>query len=316
MVTNKCHRSDALQVHVRVTAAPAYVRFLPIPVTKISRMSMSERRQDGRAQRLVKVALVCLGASLLLLFAMIRNAETIAAFNLTDRIYFVALVPLGVFASMLLFGLLRSSAKYSGRAMGGALRIGGPPVIFIVVEVLGFTYINHQITFPLTVYVHSGLGPQDLVLRNSGEVVIRLGPDSRRKQIAEDGQAYFPAIPASFQGERVNVWVESTEFENVSQESLQLTAPSVDLIVRRKNRTISGRVQTESGDPIANAQVQMFGSATLSVTDAFGHFQISIPESVSGSAFQVEVVAAHYGRVRESLVPNANEAVITLSRVP
>jgi hypothetical protein len=68
-------------------------------------------------------------------------------------------------------------------------------------------------TFPLTVYVHGKDGPQDLVLRNSGDVLLDLGLDRRRQPIGSEGQAYFPAIPPNFQGQEVPIGVESATFE-------------------------------------------------------------------------------------------------------
>jgi len=68
-------------------------------------------------------------------------------------------------------------------------------------------------TFPFTVFVQGKGGPSDVVLKNSGYVALDLGGDRRTEAIGEKGQAYFPAIPATFRGQEVPIGVESDAFE-------------------------------------------------------------------------------------------------------
>ena len=66
-------------------------------------------------------------------------------------------------------------------------------------------------------------GPQEIVLRNSGRVVMDLGLDRRSEPIGENGQAFFPAIPANFRGQNVHIAVESANFETInSSQELRL----------------------------------------------------------------------------------------------
>src|SRR4029077_12469238 len=118
--------------------------------------------------------------------------------------------------------------------------------------ILGFVLVKPMTTFPLTVYVHGEGGPQDLVLRNSGDVLLDLGGDRRRQPIGADGQAYFPAIPSTFQGQEVPIGVASDAFElSAPKQKRRLNGDSIYLSVQKKAGHINGRVQDENGNPLS-----------------------------------------------------------------
>jgi hypothetical protein len=176
----------------------------------------------------------------------------------------------------------------------------------------GIVLVPNLATFPLTVYVHGERGPQDVVLRNSGYVVLRLGPESRKEPIGGDGQAYFPAIPANFRGQQVPVWVESEGFEAVGTPSCRLVGPSVDVSVQKKSGRVSGRVQDEQGNAISGADVTVAGLSTS--TDKAGRFGFVVPGDRLQPEIELDIVAAGYVPEHFSVVPNSNEAVIILTR--
>jgi hypothetical protein len=191
------------------------------------------------------VAFLCCIAILLLL---VVNAEKLDALGMTQHFYYLALVPMGLSAAVFLFGILPSSATYEGKLLGGTLRLGGAIVGASLVVVGGYFFIPVASTFPLTVYVHGEAGPQDLVLRNAGRVLIRLGPDTRDESITDHGQAYFPAVPANFRGQPVLAWVESETYEAVDPSvKRQLDGSVLDLKVRTKQNhyKIAGTIQTQ-----------------------------------------------------------------------
>jgi hypothetical protein len=184
-------------------------------------------------------------AAAALVFLMVWKAETLVALGLTGKLYYIVLLPLGLSVAAFLFGVLQSYAAYEGRQLGGKLVLGGPIVAFLLVVILGFVLVPDLSTFPLTVYVHGANGAQDTVLRNSGEVFIDLGGDRRHVQIGDQGQAYFPAIPASFRGQEVPIWVASDKFESVaSDRGLKLDKASIYLrgcVERRGESTAVSR---------------------------------------------------------------------------
>lgn len=159
------------------------------------------------------ISLICFFCGVGILSLMTLNADLLRRLGLTGNLYYLVLLPMGLAASGFLFGVLRSYARYSGKQLGGVLELGGPIVAFLLVVILGFVLPKPITTFPMTVYVHGEAGRQDIVLRNSGYVLLDLRGCRRREPIGADGQAYFPEIPANFQGQEVPVSVESDAFE-------------------------------------------------------------------------------------------------------
>jgi hypothetical protein len=260
----------------------------------------------------VLVSLVSVVFGLLVLGLLVWKAKELTALGLTGNLFYIVLLLVGLAPALILFGVLRSYASYRGEHLGGVLQLGGPTVAFALVVIGGFVLVPNLATFPLTVYVHGERGPQDVVLRNSGYVVLRLGPESRREPIGGDGQAYFPAIPANFRGQEVPVWVESEGFEVIGAPLRRLVGSNVDVSVQKKSGRVSGRVQDEQGNAISGAEVRVAGFSTS--TDKAGRFEVDIPGGHLQPELELEAVAPGYALQRYSVVPNSNEAVITLTR--
>src|SRR5713101_1835822 len=55
-------------------------------------------------------------------------------------VFFVLLVVLGLLAGAVLFGMLRSHARWKGSALNGTLELGGAAVVFIGILFLGASY--------------------------------------------------------------------------------------------------------------------------------------------------------------------------------
>ena len=166
---------------------------------------------------------------------LIITADKLARLGLTEHVYYLVLVLMGLSAAVFLFGVIPSSASYKGKVLGGELRLTGAVVGFGLVVLGGCFFVRKTFTFPLTVYVQGEKGPQDVVLRNTGRVMLELGPERRGEPIGDNGQAFFPAVPANFRGQEVSAWVESEAYESVNpQVKKQLDGTSLHLVVRRK----------------------------------------------------------------------------------
>src|SRR5580658_3720888 len=92
--------------------------------------------------------LCCIGLLLLFIF----DAEKLTALGLTDHVYYLVLVLMGLTAAVFLFGVIPSSASYEGTVLGGTLKLGGPVVGAALVVVGGYFFIPKASTFPLTAY--------------------------------------------------------------------------------------------------------------------------------------------------------------------
>jgi SEFIR domain len=261
------------------------------------------------------ISLISFLCGVVLLGLLIWNANLLARLGLTGNLYYLVLLPMGLAAAGFLFGVVRSYARYSGKQLRGMLEPGGPIVAFLFVVILGFVLVKPVTTFPLTVYVHGKNGPQDLVLRNSGDVLLDLGLDRRRQPIGSEGQAYFPAIPPNFRGQEVPIGVESATFElSDPKQKRRLDGSSIYLSVQKKAGHLSGHVQDENGNPIPGATIHVAGLSE--VTDSAGHFEFVIPGDRLQPELELEAISAGYASKHYRVLPNANEVVIPLVRAP
>jgi hypothetical protein len=281
--------------------------------------SIEDASNGERWKEIVLYALISLisflcGAGVLGL--LVWKAELLSRLGLTGNLFYIVLLPMGLAAAGFLFGVVRSYARYSGKQLGGMLELGGPIVAFLLVLILGFVLVKPLTTFPLTVYVHGAGGPQDVVLRNSGDVLLDLAGDRRREPIGADGQAYFPAIPTNFQGQEVPISVDSDTFEvSETKQKLRLDGNSIYLPVQRKAGHLSGWVKDEKGNPIPGATVNVAGLSKVS--DSAGYFEFSIPGRQMQGELQLEALAPGYVPVNfNSVVPGANPLTIQLQRRP
>ncbi len=274
--------------------------------------------QPAQIGEIIPYALIALASFLCgigVLILMIWKADALTKLGLIGNLYYIVLFPLGLCAAAFLFGVMRSFARYKGQQYGGTLELGGPIVAFVLVIGGGFFLVPPQSTFPLTVYVHGEAGPHDLVLRNSGRVFVDLDGDRQSRSVGENGEAYFPAIPDRFRGQAVPIWVDAKGFEStVADQRERVDGGSLYLKVRRKSGHVSGRVQDQNGNPIANADLSLVG--LLSHSDESGHFEFVIPGEKLQQEMDLQAVAPGYKAQRYKVVPDANELTVTLPTAP
>ncbi|MBL7187041.1 MAG: carboxypeptidase regulatory-like domain-containing protein [Phycisphaerae bacterium] len=276
----------------------------------------SKKKADDLTQwgRTVLYAAISLGSflcALLLLVLLLWKADKLTALGLTGNLYYLILLPLGLSVAAFLFGTMKSYARYTGKHLGGTLVLGGPIVAVAMVVIGGFCLVPDVTTFPLTVYVHGESGQDSIVLKNTGYVLIDLGLDRRREPIGDKGQAYFPAIPASFRGQEVIVLLESDTYEPAnSGQKHNLDGTSLYLPVRKKSGRIYGRVQDEAGRPLLGVTVT--GAGLSMQTDKNGSFELAIPPDLMQEEFSLQAVATGYAPWHGTVVANANETVVIL----
>ncbi len=272
--------------------------------------SNRERRKETGFYAVISLVGFLCGVGVLGL--TIWKADLLARLGLTGNLYYIVLLPMGLGAAGFLFGVVRSYARYSGKQLGGILELGGPIVAFLLVVILGFVLVKPMTTFPLTVYVHGGGGLQDIVLRNSGDVLLDLSGDRRRQPIGAEGQAYFPAIPATFRGQEVSIGLQSDGFEvNDPNRKYRLDGESLYLSVHKKAGRIYGRVQDDNGDPIPNAQIDLAGLP--GITESLGHFELPIPGDRLRPQMEIAIAANGYEPAHFTVVPNS-EVVLVLKK--
>ena len=263
-------------------------------------------------------AILSLGSfagGLVLVSLLLWKGDKLTAWGLTGNFYYLILLLLGLTAAAFLFGAMRSYARYQGRQLGGALELGGPVVGCALVVIGGLVLVKNPTTFPLTVYVHGEAGRHELVLRKSGHIMVDLGPDRRREPVGDNGQAYFPAIPAIFRGQKVDIWLDADGYELVSPGmQRQLDGDSLYLAVRKTAGRLAGRVQDEDGRPISGAVLSVAGTSTTS--DATGYFELTIPASGLQRELPLQATASGFEPSHTKVVPGSNDATVILKRSP
>ena len=178
--------------------------------------------------------------------------------------------------------------------------------------VTGVVLLRPASTFPLTVYVHGPAGVQDLPLRNEGAVLLDLGGDRRREPIGDRGQAFFPAIPASFRGEKVDVAVVDAAFQRVDNSRQALDGASLYIKVQRKPARIRGYVQDRNGNPIAGATISVAGLSANSRKD--GRFDLVLSSDRIENALLLRVTAEGYQPWTYTVVPDGGEIAAMMHR--
>ena len=189
----------------------------------------------------------------------------------------MVLVPISVAVAVVLFGVLPSSATWTGKFWGGTLKLSGSVVGFVLVVFFGHYFIPKPTFFPLTVYVHGEGGPQDIVLRNTGRVVLELGPEKSSEQIGENGQAVFLRIPADFRGQLVPGWVESDDYE-ATGPNVKIAESNVDLIVKKKTKhfKLAGTVLDDQGNPLPSVRIALPAYRMETTTGSDGRFEFQV----------------------------------------
>ena len=259
-------------------------------------------------------AILSLGCFLLgvaLLFLMLWKAEILTQLGLTGKLFYVVLLPMGLAAAGFLFGVLRSVAIYRGEQFGGTLVMGGPIVAMALVVWGGFALPPPESgDFAMTVFVHGPGGPQDMVLRGQGKIVMDLRGNRRPETIDEKGAAHFPAIPADFHARAVPISLEANGFELADPGPRKLIGETLYLPVRKSAGRLNGVVVDQQGEPVAGAAIDVEGM--VAETDSKGRFQITVPGDRVRSDMTLDVRARGFQGQTHGVTPGANEIRLRL----
>lgn len=285
----------------------------PSPPRRTPRRTVPNALQSVGSFFYAIVSLVAFLIGLAILSVMLWNAQLLVSLGLTGNYYYVVLLALGLAAAAFLFGVLQSYARFNGRNGWGALELGGPIVGCALVVIGGFYLVPYSLPFAVTVFIHGEGGIDDLVPKDSGEVLMELGPEIRKQQIGPDGAVYFTNIPPSYRGKEVELWVNSKQFESVHpDQKYPLKDDALQVEVRKKAGKLSGRAQDENGNPLPGVKIQVAGlSAT---TDSAGHFEVVIPGDRLQQELDLGAVASGYSSTHVKVVLNGNDVIIPLTR--
>ncbi|HXO19141.1 MAG TPA: hypothetical protein VOA87_04365, partial [Thermoanaerobaculia bacterium] len=225
----------------------------------------------------LRVYWLCFGACLLVAAALLAFAPRLAQYGLTGYLVYLVLVPLGLGAAGFLSGAMRSLARYEGKLWFGALRLGGPVVVFGLVVLGGFFLGQPAGTLQLAVRVYGPGGSGDVVRRGSVRLIV--GQATLVAPIDGNGAAYFPEVPAKFRGQPVAIEPEVEGYRARDPGPRPLPADGVlrlDLEKTVRSTTAAGTVLATDGRPVAGASVNLESGLAVGTTDGLGNFKLEV----------------------------------------
>jgi hypothetical protein len=251
---------------------------------------------------------------LLLLGLMLYHAETLVRLRLIGYLWYLMLLAMGLSAAVFLFLGFKSYSTYTGKVLDGTLTLGGPAVLMLVVVGLGFKFVEPPpARFDLTVFVHGEAGPQALVLRNRGALLLDLGADRRRETIGDKGEVRFIGIPTDQRGRTVPVMLDAEGYELVDPKAqVQLSTDTAYLAIRPASVQLSGLVQDESGNGVPNAHLRL--SSYTAQTTEDGWFSFKVPSNLPETERTLYVTAPGYEPYHLQATPGANEINVELNK--
>lgn len=256
-------------------------------------MATRPPRPDA-SRRWLGVYWLCFAACVAATGLLVLSAPRLTRFGLTGYAVYVVLVPLGLGASGFLFGALRSLAQYEGRFWFGALRLGGPVVVFALVVMGGLLFGAPPETFQLVAHVQEAETGEPV---RQGSVRVALGQDTRVAPIDAQGSAYFPEIPAKFRGRPVEARAEIAGYRIKSPGPRPVSEEGVVTLEVEKvpvETAVSGKVLAEGGGPLAGVTIDVENGLAVAESDTLGNFRVRLPLPAGA---RVRVMATRRGEV-------------------
>ncbi len=132
----------------------------------------------------------------------------------------------------------------------------------------------------LTVYVHGPEGKQQIVLENTGKLVVDFDNDRRTAMIGENGRTNFSEIPQKFNNQEIGVGLKAPGYELVHPKTqYKMDGIPIYLAVKKDDSLgrISGIVKNRNGSEFINHALVMIGNDTTIFTNDLGIFKITLP---------------------------------------
>ncbi len=236
-------------------------------------------------KRWITVSAIAFFISLSASFLLIVFGNRLSDFGITNKIYFLILIPLGFSSAAFLSGAMKSYASYTsdGKGLPGKLELTGPIVIFLLVVIGGFyipKLMEESQTFDLKVRILSE--DQETSQFDDGSMRLYLDDKTYTGNIRE-GEVVFSTIPNEFQNKNVRIELLVEGYQLVSPEGIRISKDkrALDLQVKKKeaykSTVVRGSVTDEKGYPIPNAILNFSSGLATGSTNEIGDFNIQVP---------------------------------------
>lgn len=197
-----------------------------------------------------------------------------------------------------------------------------PGILAALALVVGYTWkscfgAEYKDSLQLTVYVHGPKSPSDVVLQNTGKLLITLDNDRRSAIIGENGRTNFGEIPAGFRGQEILVGLEAEGYELAFPgKKYRLGDEPVYLEVKRDNALgiIQGIVKDRSGEHFIGGALVMIDQDTTTTTDSLGRFRILLPPDHQRETYSLTIKKAGFKVKNEYYKPKSGKIEVRLER--
>jgi hypothetical protein len=193
-------------------------------------------------------AFLCVTVALLILYIM--KAPQLVDAHLATNVYYVILVALALTVAFLLFGAMKSFGRYTGKAFGGTLELGGPCVGAALIIGIG-VYLNRPQAFDVTIIPQGPGGASDRV--HTGRVHLKLAGEARSADVDSTGRVVFAQIPAAWWNSDVTLSIKADDYETQTDEvQIQLSQNEITIPIKKIQAitgfVVSARVSLSNDD--------------------------------------------------------------------
>lgn len=253
----------------------------------------------------ISIISLLIGISLFLLFVF--KADTLVAAGISNKVFFVLLIPLALSSAGFLFGGLKSFAKYKGKVLGGVLELGGPVVVFCLVLLGGFKLVPSE-EQPLDIRIYfEDLAGNSLKIKE-GEVLLHLENDNKTENVLEKEYVDFKNIPYKYRMQSVDIEINSENLvfdNNLNKLKIKLIKNQYALKIKLADRCLnfSGTILKDSF-PLVDAEVKV--EDVITHTDASGAFELTFPPTYTNTKYILKLKHKLIGEIDEPIFPCIN----------
>jgi hypothetical protein len=201
------------------------------------------------------------------------------ATGITQKAFFIILIPLGFSVSAFLFGAMKSYATYKQKEVNSVLELGGPIVGFLITILLGINSTPmEQQPFQFTVSLTDESGA---TTSTQGKLYLLLGQERKPSENSDGIIFNFKTIPFEFSQSIVNLEFDSRDwvFSNgKKRDTLRLTPGKMqEKGIRLTDRcnSIQGVVYIKD-IPRANIKIAI-NNDVFTHSDSLGTYTLKIP---------------------------------------
>lgn len=174
-----------------------------------------------------------------------------------------------------------------------------------------------QPSVQLTFYVHGPRGKQDIILENTGNLIVDLGNDRRTPEIGKNGRTNLGEIPKKFAGKEIEIGLNAPGYELLYPNRLYKLNDNQPIYIGVKRSTtlvkISGIVKDRNGSALLQDALVTVDNDTMIRTDGSGIFKIEMPLKDSHNAYLLSVHKEGYHPETVYYYPNSEALEIRLN---